>query len=781
MELLEFPRVREALAGYTQMTIARERALMLAPAYDAEVVQQYNQETAEARMLLEESGGVDLTQGPDPRPLLARAALQGALAGPELIVVADAIDLTRRAKTAGGKMGNKTPLLRSLARAIADLRPVGRDLRAKLSPIGELLDNASPYLREIRRESRDAYRKATKALEVLADSDIGAEVLQERLFTIRAERLVVPVKADFRGRLPGIVHGVSDSGATLFIEPLSNVGLTNTWREATAAEQEESIRILRELSATVSRRSGDISHGLELAARIDLALAKARYAQACSGVPLDASATHFHLVEARHPLLTGAAVPVSLTIAAPVTGLVVTGPNTGGKTVALKTLGLAVLMRQAGLQVPCDESTELPLVDGVYADIGDQQSIEAAVSTFSSHISNISSVLSHATEHSLVLLDELGTSTDPEEGSALAKAILAHLADRKVPTLATTHHRGVAALAEELVGLENASVELDPVTLEPTYRVTMGLPGRSYAMAVAERIGLDQGIVEAAKRYQDPDHLAAEALLAGIQEQRHRTREKLQEAEETERQAAELTRDLERRIEELEAAQTKVVDDTRRELQEEARQVQARLKQAESAASWDAFRGEPPPPRVLEESRGEVADVQRLLRSRVWGREARPAARKRTLAVGDIVQIGSLGFTGTVLTEPDDDQKLEVLVGSARIKMEASRLRKTDGTQGGTPIEQPSIQLTRDLAPGSTSGELDLRGLRLHDAVERLDDYLDRALAQDMQSVRIIHGKGTGALRQGVWRHLAGHAAIASFDYAPRERGGDGATEVELA
>jgi DNA mismatch repair protein MutS2 len=779
LELLEFPKVLEALAGFTQTSLSHERALGIQPTYDVEVVRQQQQETAEARVLLEAAGFIDLSLGADPMPLLDRAAVQGRLAGPELMIIADALDLTRRAKQACGGPDSKTPLLRTLARNINDLRSLEHDLRGKLSSSGELLDGASSYLRQLREESRGAYRRATRALESIISADAGT--LQDHLFTVRAERLVLPVKADFRGRLPGIVHGVSDSGATLFIEPLSNVGLTNAWREANAAEEEESLRILRELSNAVSRRVGDIIHALELTARIDVAFAKARYARSYHGVTIETSAPHVHLVEGRHPLLTGSPVPVSLAIAPPAIGLVVTGPNTGGKTVALKTLGLMVLMHQSGMQLPCDPSTTLPLFDGVYADIGDQQSIAAAVSTFSSHIHNISAVLKHSTRRSLVLLDELGTSTDPEEGSALARAIIAHLADREVPTLVTTHHRNVASLAEEHDSLENASVELDPTTLEPTYRIAMGLPGRSYAMEVAERIGLDQGVVNAAKRLQDPQHRQAEVLLAGIQEERHRTRLRLQEAEEAERRAAELTRDLEKQIQELEVAQAQVVEDVRKELQEEARRIQAKLKQAESTAQWTAFREEPPPPRVLEESRTDVADVQRMLRSRVWGREAKPAGRKSAIAVGDIVEIGSMGFSGKVLSEPDSDEKVEVLVGSARIKMEISRIRKAGPVGPGEVKIETSIKLAPGRSGALADAELDLRGLRLHEALERLDDYLDAALAQGMTHARIIHGKGTGALRQGVWHHLANHAAIDEFDFAPRDRGGDGATEITLA
>ena len=775
--LLEFPRVREALADRAHLPLSRERALALQPVYDAELVRQLQQETVEGRLVLADTPNADLSLSKDPRPLLHRAAMQGVLAGDELVAVADALDLTRRAKNLGGLLTGKTPLLRNLARNIPDFRPLERELRSKLSPSGELLDDASSYLRQLRAESRDAYRRATRALEVILESDLASEVLQDRLFTVRGERLVLPVKADFRGRLPGIVQGVSDSGATLFVEPMSNVSLTNAWREASAAEQEECLRILRQLSLSVSRRTREINHALELSARIDLALAKARYAESYGGVSIDTSADYIHLVEARHPLLGPAAVPVSLSIAPPAAGLVITGPNTGGKTVALKTLGLMVLMHQSGLHLPCDQSTRLPLVDGVYADIGDQQSIEAAVSTFSSHISSIAAVLRHATPRSLVLLDELGTSTDPEEGSALARAIIAHLADRSVPTVVTTHHWAVAALAEETESLENASVELDPVTLEPTYRVTMGLPGRSYALAVAERIGLDPELIEAAKRYQDPEHRKAVALLASIQEERHHTRLQLQRAEEAERRSEELARELERRVEELAAAQAEAVEDVRRELQAEAKRVRARLKQAEASASWTVLGEGPPPPRIVEAAGEEVADVQRMLRSRVWGRAKAPPRRK-SIAVGDVVEIGSMGFVGTVLTEPDEDQKIDVLVGSARIRMEISRLRRH--SQPAEPAPPSTMISLRPANDGATS-ELDIRGMHVHESLERLDGYLDQSLAGGAARVTIVHGKGTGALRQGVWRHLAGHSAVAGFDFAPRERGGDGATEVELA
>ncbi len=777
IELLEFPKVREALAEHTRSPMSREQALGLRPSYNAAAVADLQQETAEAARLVD--GGADLTLSRDPRPLLERAAMHGVLAGDELIAVADALDLVRKAKALGGSERGKTPLLRNLTRNIADLRPLEREIRGKLTPFGELKDDATPMLRQFRRESRDAYQSASSSIQAVMDTDAAAEALQDRLFTVRGDRLVLPIKADFKGKIPGIVHGVSDSGATLFIEPLANVSKTNRWREAAAAEQEAEVRILRQLSASVSRRAVEASRALEITARLDAALAKARYAKTYNGVTLSEHADHVDLVEGRHPLLGSAAVPVTLALRPPVSVLIVTGPNTGGKTVALKTLGLMALMRQSGMMPPCDPATKLPLFDGVYADIGDQQSIERAVSSFGSHVTAIAGVLAHATPNSLVLLDELGASTDPAEGSALAKAVVARLVERGAPTVVTTHHRSLAGFADEQEGVENASVELHPVTLRPTYKLTMGLPGRSYAMDIAARIGLDAGVIETAHRYLDPRDREVENLLASIQQERYSAREKLDEAEAERAKAARLSAELERKIEELEAAQATVVEEARAELLAEAKRVQGRLRQAASAAEWQTFRGEPPPPRVIEQASDDVADVQRSVRSKVWGKSPSPSRRKAKLRVGETVEIGSFGFTGVVLTEADASERIEVQVGSARLKLDASRLRRS-----GEPVVEregrSSISLAYPQATPRVSEEIDLRGARVHEALEELDRRLDAAVAQGLSNVRIVHGKGTGALRQAVWRHLAGNGVVGNYAFAPTERGGDGATEVEL-
>ncbi|MDE2765791.1 MAG: endonuclease MutS2, partial [Chloroflexota bacterium] len=614
--LLEFDAVRERLAQYAANPASRERALALEPAYGVDLVAARQAETAEARLLLEEHGGADLSMARDARPILERAALWAVLTGDELRAVADAIRLARRAKALGSRVRRRIPRLHAIARAVPDLRALERDLRAKVSPSGELLDDATPYLRESRAEARAAYRRALDRVERALGRDDRAEALQEQLITVRNERLVVPVKAEFRGRLPGIVHAVSDSGATLFVEPLEAVEATNAWRERAADEREESERILRRLSASVGRRAADLAYALELAGRLDAALAKARYAVATSASPIETGGPP-RLHEGRHPLIEGRVEPVSMEFEAAPAGLVITGPNTGGKTVALKTLGLLALMHQAGLQTPCAPTTRLPVFDAVYADIGDQQSIEASVSTFSSHVANIAAILRAASGRSLVLLDEVGTSTDPEEGAALAQAVLAHLAERGALTVATTHHRAVAAFAEEHDGYANASVELDPDTLAPTYRLTQGAPGRSYAFAIARRIGLDPVVVRAAEALQDPQRRTTEELLEAMQRERETLRRRLDETESAHRHAAAAQAKLERRLDESASTQAAAIEETRRSLQAYAREVLARLKRAESAAVWRPADA-PPSASDIAAARQEVAAVQRLLRPRAW-------------------------------------------------------------------------------------------------------------------------------------------------------------------
>ena len=773
LELLEFTKIRESLAQHTTLAIAKERAYGLTPAYTAEGVHQLQRETTDAAVLLQKGGPVDLSGASDIRPLLQRATLGGVLSGEELLTVLRTVETLRQAKRAVQRLQGRLPALRASARNIPDLRPLEKEIHAKIDDGGRVVDAATPYLHWLRQETRHHYQQLMHTLTEFAHSPTGREVLQDDFITLRSDRMVVPVKAQLRSQVPGIVHGVSDSGATLFIEPFFSVDACNKWREVVAEEEAEVQRVLRALSTGVRRRSEDVHLGLDLTAHLDLVLAKARYAQALNAEAaqsVSGDQLHVRLVQARHPLLPGPVVPITLHIGPGWPVLVITGPNTGGKTVALKTVGLLALMHQAGLWVPADPSTCFPVFDGVYADIGDRQSIEASISTFSSHVTNIVDILGAATTHSLVLLDELGTSTDPEEGSALAKAILTHLSQRGVFTMATTHHRSVAAFVEQQEGMTNASVELDPETLRPTYKLTMGLPGRSYALPVAEQLDLDPQILDTAQDLLDPRHVRTEALLAQLQEEGYHTRLKLQQAEEMRNQAQALQRKLEQELEDLAQQRDALMDQTRRRLQTRARETLRLLRQAGRGGQHH------------EEARQQVEEAQRLLRSRLWRPTPERVQRRRAaFQPGDAVELSGLGFKGQVLSAPAQDGKVEVLVGSARVTLDASRLRRLDTSEMvSAPPPPTQVHLRPEHHLAGPEPELDLRGLRAQEALERLDNFLDRALAQSCRRVRVVHGRGTGALRQAIWRHLGSHPIAASYSPAEPEHGGDGATMVEL-
>ena len=560
--LLEFPAVRLRLASHTSSVLGREHALALQPAWDRDEVLRRQRETAEARSFLDGGGDLDLADAADIRPIVQRTARDGLVGGPDLRQVHDTLRAVRLARTAILRSRRDLGLLATLAQRLPDLEALERELGRSIGRDGTVEDNASPALREARSQAGIAYGRLVQTLDRILRSSLGRRVLQESLMTERNGRMVLPVRVEQRSHFPGLVHDASDSGATLFMEPLATVSLGNRWQEMKIAAAREEERVLRRLSASVGAEAAAIAAALDTMARLDAAVARARYARelgATAPAVADEDTPYLRLVEARHPLLTGSVVPVSLELGrSPSSGpgwtaLLISGPNAGGKTVALKTTGLLSLMHQAGLQVPAAPGTVLPVWDGVYADIGDQQSIELSLSTFSSHVTAVRSILASASPHSLVLLDELGTSTDPEEGSALAKALLLHFVARGIPLVATTHQREVAALAQEAPGALNASVELDPSTLAPTYRLTLGLPGRSYALAIAARLGLGPEVVEKARSLLAPGHRRLEGLLIELQEERHEAARMRHEAQELRDRAAQQQAEVETRLEDLRA------------------------------------------------------------------------------------------------------------------------------------------------------------------------------------------------------------------------------------
>ena len=538
--------------------------------------------------------------------------------------------------------------------------------------------------------------------------------------------------------------------------------------------------MLRDLSTLVGALAADIRRGTDLVAQLDLILARARLSADLGAVrplrpPRDETAkvqpATVRLLNARHPLLGASAVPINLSIGPEWTTLVITGPNTGGKTAAMKTLGLLALMHQSGLHIPADEGSSLPVFDGVHADVGDRQSIERSVSTFSSHMRRVIDILGVATPSSLVLLDELGTSTDPDEGSALAKAILAHLASRGIASVATTHHRAVAAYVEATPGMMNASVQLDPSTLEPTYHLTTGIPGRSYAMSVASRLGLPREIMESAESLLEPQHLRFEDWLNELQDQRDQLQRRLQEAEEAQGRASAIREELRAELQHLVEHRDDMLYSVKRELMAQNEEVRRSLRRAEAALSWSAPQGD------AEEARAQLERIRRELEAQSL---PEPSLPRRTeadpLSEGDRVYVRGLNLEGTVASLPGDAEEAEVNVGNVRLRVERSRLSRVEA-----PPEEAAPGVGVHLGPALDSIELDLRGLRVEEALVRLEEFLDRALRDGLSSVRIIHGRGTGALREAVRDHLERHPLARKYAPESPERGGNGATSVELA
>ena len=772
LEALDFHAVRRAVADCAFFPPARRLALDITPSYDEREVEAFQRETAEGRAFLE-SVDLNLYSPTDPSVAVARASLEGVLTGQELIEVAESIELQLRARSALLHRRDRVPILAGIVEDIPDLDELRRQIRRSIGEHGgEVLDSASEAIASIRRRLRPAYERVIESLNRIIQSPEDREALQDNIISFRGERLALQVKADMRHRVPGVVLDASNTGATLFIEPLATVELCNEWRELALEEEREANRVLRDLSTLVGSVAEDIEQGIESVSRLDLILARARYSARIAGIrPIRSGSEGLRLLSARHPLLGDDAVPVDVAVGPGWSVLIITGPNTGGKTVAMKTVGLLAAMHQSGLQVSAEEGSSVPVYDGIYADVGDRQSIERSVSTFSSHMRNVIDILGDATASSLVLLDEIGTSTDPEEGSALARAVLDSLAERGITTVATTHYRAVAAHAEGHPRMSNASVQLDAQTLLPTYELTLGVAGRSYAMSVAANLGLPGAIMEKAKSLIEPRHVLFEDWLSELQRDRQRLREQTEEMERAGAQARLLRRELEERIDYLVTHREEMLDGVRRELTARYEQVSRKAKQIEAAAYWQPAAGE------LEQARADIEDTKRELDEEMERLPARPRpAPGRPVAEGDSVVLKGLDMVGQVLSVSGDEAEAEVSLGKVRLRIDTGRLKIVDAPERDEPTA-----VSVSLGPVLPSADLDIRGFRADEALAALEQFLDRAMRDGLGSVRVIHGKGTGALRQAVREHLERHPLARSFESEEPNRGGSGVTAVKLS
>ncbi len=775
LAVLEFDKVRRRLADHTTFSGGRVLALALEPATDADTVRGRLARTSQARQYLDRRGGPELGGAHDVRPEVAAAGRGKLLLPADLLAIRDTLGAARRLKRALAREPGRWPDLADLADRMDACPALGDAIQAALSEDGDVLDTASPALARTRRELRVVHDRLMRHLERLVASTSAREYLQEPLVTQRGGRYVVPVKAGFRGRLPGVVHDTSDSGATVFVEPLAVVEQGNRLRELEVDQEREVARVLRDLSARVAEAGEAIDEVVGVLAELDLAFACAEYAHALGAVAPEVIAAprpFLSFRQARHPLLEPATVvPIDVWVGRDFHVLVITGPNTGGKTVALKTMGLLVCMAQSGLHVPAEEGAALTVFGGVYADIGDEQSIEQSLSTFSGHLTNIIGILDQADAGSLVLLDELGAGTDPVEGAALARAILDHLRDRGITTVASTHYSDLKVYAHGAPGVTNASVEFDVETLRPTYELTIGLPGRSNAFAIARRLGLSAAIVEAARAGVGTAGLDMEALLAEIRASRRQAQADRAAALEARRNAESWAGKLEQGVKDLEAERARLLNEARDQAEREvalAREAVGRLlRQAEAASTSRA---------AIAEARGSLDEVAQALDVREPGAGAVVRLAPAELVPGRQVRVLSFNQVGEVVAVKGED--VEVQLGRLRLTVPLRDLEPVEGAPG-LPALPSGVRLKRAVtAPTDLPIELHLRGLRVEDAMAKLDAYLDHAVLSGLPWVRIVHGHGTGAMKAAVRDSLRRHPQVKRYRPGERGEGGDGATVV---
>ena len=779
---LELPAILAMLARHAVSDAAKERALAVSPSTDAATVKRLLAETSAARGMMVKRGGPSFSGVKDVRASLSRADMGGCLNIRELMDIAGVLGAARQARSyaAGDGRGNEKTCIDGLFNSLITNRFLEDKITGSIAGEDELADAASPELASIRRLIRAASARVRDALQKIISSPSYAKALQDPIITTRSERYVVPVKAEFKNAVPGLVHDVSASGATLFIEPMAAVKANNELRELRAREKAEVERILMELSADCAEHADDITRDFGILVSLDLIFAKAKLSYEYDGMEPEISERAVALRRARHPLLPkDTAVPIDLELGGDYDTLVITGPNTGGKTVTLKTIGLMCAMAACGLHLPVADGSCVPVFDAVLADIGDEQSIEQSLSTFSSHMTNIVRILNECGPSTLILFDELGAGTDPTEGAALAISIIEYARARGAVIAATTHYAELKVYATTAKGVMNASCEFDVATLRPTYRLLVGIPGKSNAFAISERLGVPEEIIADAKSRVGTESASFEATIEklesvrqALERDRDEAQRKLREAEENRKESAKIKIELSMR---LEKAELKAKRDAERIIAEARETAEAAF------AEIDEMRA-----RMNDEEDHRAANEARAaLRRRLNEAEesfaekpAMPEEKRgptRPAVVGDTVELLSMGVKAEV-TGINKDGSLSLRAGIMNVTARQEEVRVTEAqpkkkvaSTGNTTFRQAAV------AP-----ELDLRGMETLEAIPVMERYIDSAVMGKLHTVTIIHGKGTGALRQAVQQALRKNKAVKSFRLGRYGEGETGVTVVEL-
>lgn len=785
LKVLEYDKIIQLLAEQATSDAGKKRCLELVPMTDKQLITDAQAQTADALSRIYRKGNISFGGLKDPGFQMKRLEIGGCLNAAELLSICTLLEITRRAKAYSRENRDDLPAdsLDVLFARLEPLTPLLEEIRRCIPAEDEISDDASPALHSVRRTIRNINDKIHGAMNNLLNSSTTRSYLQDAVITMRNGRYCLPVKAEYKGQVPGMIHDQSSTGSTLFIEPMSVVKLNNDLKEAFLKEQEAIEAVLAELSNLTAQYAAYLLDNYRILADLDFIFAKANLAKIQNGMaPIFNTEGCIRIRQGRHPLLDPKkVVPIDVHLGDTFHLLIITGPNTGGKTVSLKTVGLFTLMGQAGLHIPAKDRSELAIFDDVYADIGDEQSIEQSLSTFSSHMTNIVSILKHATPQSLVLFDELCAGTDPDEGAALAISILDRLRQDGIRTMATTHYSEIKLYALSTTGVENACCEFSVQTLSPTYRLLIGIPGKSNAFAISSKIGLPADLIEDAKTRITKENENFEDVIADLEQSRLTIEKEQAEINRYKEEAASLKKQLEEKQERLNRSRDRV-------LQEANQQAAAILKEAKDLADetirnfhkygkthMDASAME----KDREKIRKKMAKAQS--KSSIQKKEQINHNVPKKLRLGDSVKILSMNLKGTVHTLPDAKGNLFVQAGILRYQTNIRDLIlvNDDATPAvhNTKTGAGKLKMSKSL---SVSPEINLIGKTVDEALMELDKYLDDAYLAHLKSVRIVHGKGTGALRKAVQGHLKRQKYVKAFHLGEFGEGDAGVTIAEF-
>lgn len=777
LKKLGYAQVIDKLAEYAGFGVSRELIYGLEPLGQVDIINDRIKETDEAKEVLRLHPMFSFGALQDIREALHRGKIGGMMSLSELTAVGDMCRSARMTRGFFSDLKGNFPLLIGISRGLGTFKTIETALEKAIGSDGAIKDSASERLGQIRRNLKVSQERIKERLDNFVHNSSTAKYLQDPIVTIRAERFVVPVKQEYRNQVPGIVHDTSASGATIFVEPMAVMEANNDLIRLKKEEEEEIQAILKALTMVVNNFGEDLSNTVEILGNLDFIFARAKYSYDIDGVGAKISPVgNMKLLKARHPLLPGNVVPIDVYMKPDLKAMVVTGPNTGGKTVSIKTIGLLTLMALAGLHVPADQGTEIPFFRHVFADIGDEQSIEQSLSTFSAHLVNIIRILGEVTPDSLVLLDELGAGTDPQEGAALAMSILEYFYKKGAKVVATTHYSELKAFAYNRDGFINASVEFDVETLAPTYRLIMGIPGKSNAFEISEKLGLPESIIEKAAMYLTPDDNQVADLISGLEQDRLKAK--------TDREAAESLRlQVEAKAQELEEKQVALANkevDLLQKAHAEAAEI-VRKAREESDALYKELQQQVKAGmangKQIHQTREKIKRLEDNLRDKVPDKEYMGVVPDK-IELGQLVEIPKLNQKGYILQLPNENGDVQVQAGILKIMVKLSDLRTSKATKeqdGTVKIGGIGQRKAKTIA-----SEIDIRGTLPEEAMELVDKYLDDAFISRMKTVRIIHGKGTGVLRKTIQEYLKDHRLVKSYKSGDYHSGGLGVTEVEL-